>query len=212
MTQKTMNALYLRSRFNWYIYIDSTKFTCVFIGTFVPLQGIRTITDAALSLSKRKDIRFVLIGDGQDASYLEDRLKEISSQNIVWHRGHFSTEFITEQLSKADISLGIFGNNSKTQRVLPYKLYYSLAMGVPILTSRTKIIKRLCKNNQMKKIPPAFITCRLGDAEDLAHKIEELMRSRDKLNEYRKASRQFYESQLSNGVISSKLRQLFSKK
>ncbi|NNF41124.1 MAG: hypothetical protein HKN64_07075, partial [Woeseiaceae bacterium] len=48
---------------------------CVFVGTFVPLQGVPVIVEAVRRLADDAAIEFVFIGDGQDAHCLEDYLE-----------------------------------------------------------------------------------------------------------------------------------------
>ncbi len=51
---------------------SGTPLRCVFVGTFVPLQGVPVIVDAVRLLADDPDIEFVFVGDGQDAHCLED--------------------------------------------------------------------------------------------------------------------------------------------
>jgi glycosyltransferase involved in cell wall biosynthesis len=95
----------------------SRRVRCIFVGTLVPLQGIRTIVDAVNFLEGDSEIEFVCIGDGQDAEHLDGYLSKTSNPRLTWHRGHYSTDFIVQQIRNADICLGIFGDGPKAQRV-----------------------------------------------------------------------------------------------
>ena len=77
---------------------DKGRMRCVFIGTFVPLHGIRTIIEAAELLLDDSKIDFVFVGDGQDANYLQTHIEESRASNVTWHRGHFPTPFVIDQI------------------------------------------------------------------------------------------------------------------
>jgi len=155
------------------------RLNCVFIGTFVPLQGIKIIIDAAKLLSNNPDIVFTIVGDGQDSRYIEDAKSNGTCPNIVWHKGHFPTEFIEKILGQADVCLGIFGTTEKTQRVLPYKLYYYFSAGLPVITGNSKYIKRI--SDAVGYTP--VVSSEVGDPGSLAAEIEYLANNRETLND-----------------------------
>ncbi len=62
-------------------------------------------------------------------------IESSASTKVTWHRGHYPTDFVVEQIRNADLCLGVFGAGEKTQRVLPYKLYYYLALAMPVVTA-----------------------------------------------------------------------------
>jgi len=53
----------------------SDKIEVLFIGSFVPLQGVDVVVEAAIALRDREDIHFRLLGDGQTAVAVEALLK-----------------------------------------------------------------------------------------------------------------------------------------
>ncbi len=144
--------------------------TCLFIGTLVPLQGVEYIAKAAALLSDREDIRFRIIGNGQDGEYLEEIIRSEKIKNISWEKDWQSTNDIQVALNNADICLGIFGTTQKTQRVWPFKNYLYMAAGKPIITSNTTYAQELLK--QCTGEP--FITCPTGNPKALAKVIRNL--------------------------------------
>lgn len=184
------------------------RIRCVFVGTFVPLQGISTIVEAIKLLVNGPKIDFVFVGDGQDAKYLHDYIDNSTALNVIWYRGHFSTEFIVSQINDADICLGVFGEGSKTQRVLPYKIYYYLALGMPVLTAATVTTKRILTecNNLGEHAPLVLVPP--GDAQLLANAIRQLCDSHVELARMGSAGANYYRSTLADMAIQQALRNL----
>lgn len=104
-----------------------------FWGSFIPLHGIQYIIEAAKLLKNEKNIKFVMIGEGQtynDAVKLKEKYK---IENIEFLGYLPLNEFIT-QLSKIDISLGTFGGTKKSSWCITNKVFESIAMGLPVIT------------------------------------------------------------------------------
>jgi len=152
----------------------SERIRCVFVGTFVPLQGIRTIVEAAGILADDAGIDFVFVGDGQDGRYLEDYIANFPKARVTWHRGHYSTQFVIDQIVNADVCLGIFGDGPKAQRVLPYKIYYYLALGMPIVTATSDTAKRVLAESQNLGNHAPFMLVPSGDAQALADMLRHM--------------------------------------
>ena len=182
------------------------KLRVLFVGTFVPLQGTQVIADAAWILRSNPRIEFVIIGDGQDASYLDHILEENELPNLTWHRGQFSTDFIQAETAKAQVCLGIFSGNEKSDRVLPYKIYYYLAMGMPVVTAQTNLVKKICS----KTDPSPIQMIPAGNAKALADCLVQQLADPDQLVERARAAIDVYEAQLSSTVIKKQLYELFS--
>lgn len=184
------------------------RIRCVFVGTFVPLQGVRTIVDAAKILSDDPEIEIVFVGDGQDASYLQDYLKDSSATNVTWHRGHFPTEFVMKQINEADICLGIFGDGPKAQRVLPYKIYYYLALGMPTITAQTTVTERVLTESRSIDAHSPLLLVPPGNATALAEALRRLRDDNVKLAGTGRAGTTYFATQLSDKAIDQSLREL----
>jgi glycosyltransferase involved in cell wall biosynthesis len=186
----------------------SRSVRCVFVGTLVPLQGIRTIVDAASLLEGDPEIEFVCIGDGQDSDYLDGYLASASNARLTWHRGHHSTDFIVQQIRDADICLGIFGDGPKAQRVLPYKIYYYLALGMPVVTAMTDTATRILAECQGIGVDRPFVLVPAGDAQALANTIRELRDNPDERTRTGASGAEYFRSALSDSAIDQSLQEL----
>ncbi|OFZ67450.1 MAG: hypothetical protein A2V79_06180 [Betaproteobacteria bacterium RBG_16_56_24] len=176
----------------------------LYVGTMAPLHGMATILEAASLLSKRPDIRFKLIGDGQDAPIVEARLRA-HLPNLEWERAWQPSHRIAEEISRADICLGIFGAGDKAQRVCPFKIYAYASMGRAVITGETLWLR------ETVQLPgETFASVPVNDAAALTAKIIQLadapaLRAKLAVN-----SRQFYENHLSNQAALRQVAQVFA--
>lgn len=144
------------------------KSNCLFIGTFVPLQGVKVIAESARILSTTSSISITVVGDGQDAESFNEILNSFEHKNVTWHRVFLETDELEELLNKTNICLGIFGNTDKAMRVIPYKLYYYLSKGKTVITQETPAIATLQK--ELGTSLHNLITCK-NNAIDLSATI-----------------------------------------
>lgn len=171
----------------------------LFVGTMVPLHGIQTILEAARLLSGRPDIHFRLIGDGEDASLIEAGLGA-GLPNFFWERKWQPSSRIAQEISQADICLGIFGAGDKTQRVCPFKLYAYASIGRAIITAET-----LWLRESGAAASGAFASVPVSNAEALAEKIVQLAGDPLLRMTLAENSHEFYQTHLGNRRALEKL-------
>lgn len=181
---------------------------CLFVGTFVPLQGIPTIVAAMELLADEPGLEFVFVGDGQDAHYLDEYLASTKDAKVTWHRGHYPTPFVIDQISSADVCLGIFDDGPKAQRVLPYKVYYYLALGMPTVTAATASTLRIRAECEDESLPPPLQLVPPGDAGALAQRLRSLRDNSDDLARTASAGRDYFRRALSEPAIMRSLQEL----
>lgn len=135
----------------------------LFYGTYIPLQGIEHIIDAAEILEHtHPKIHFTLIGKGQ--TYTEMRKRAEGLTNITF-KDRVPYEELPDHIRKADVCLGIFGTSGKAQRVIPHKVYDAVACGVPVITADSPAMREKFTDGQ------DVVLCRAGDPHDLAENI-----------------------------------------
>jgi glycosyltransferase involved in cell wall biosynthesis len=165
--------------------------TCnvLFVGTFVPLQGVETIAKAAALLADREDIHIRLVGNGQTADAVRKILLSYDRKNIDWIVDWQSKEQIRNHIEEADICLGIFGGGDKTQRVWPFKNYHYMAVGRAIITADTKCARHLTASADGGE---PFLTVPCEDSEALANEIRHLANSPGRRMGFANAARKLY--------------------
>jgi len=166
-----------------------TQFTVLFIGGFIPLQGVKHIVQAARLLKKKQDIRFRLVGAGQEYEEMVSMADEQSMKNIDF-AGWLPYESLPHEIASAQICLGIFGMTEKAKRVIPNKVYMSLAMAKPVITGDSPAIREVFTDREN------ILLCEMGNPESLAKSIMQLkndakLRSRISNNGYELFRREF---------------------
>jgi glycosyltransferase involved in cell wall biosynthesis len=133
----------------------SEKFTIFFYGTFIPLQGIEHIVEAAAIVgSKTQDIQFVLCGDGQTHDEIRRLASRLGVRNLEFLRRRPPAE-LSRLIAGSDVCLGIFGGGEKTQRVIPNKVFDALACRRPVITADTPAAREALVNGKHAWLCPA---------------------------------------------------------
>ncbi len=109
-----------------------TVFSVLFYGQLIPLHGIATILEA-VRLLDRADIKITLVGRGQLSPLVDDWIATHGSETVRY-MPWVAYDTLPDLIQKHDICLGIFSANDKANRVIPNKVYQTLAMGKPLIT------------------------------------------------------------------------------
>ena len=162
----------------------------VFYGLYTPLQGASVIAQAIGLLAKQGVTPNVtMIGKGQDYDTVRQQLEELRHVTFIeW----MEPEILAAFVSKQAISLGIFSTTPKGLRVVPNKVYQSLAAGCAVITSATA--------PQQRMIGDGAIYTKPGDARALADAIASLLNDSKRLaqaqHRARQAATRFHASQI----------------
>jgi glycosyltransferase involved in cell wall biosynthesis len=168
--------------------------TVLFIGTFVPLQGVDVIARAAIALESHRNVRFRLIGSGQTAETVRRIFANRQPTNVEWITQWMGSDDLAREIRSADICLGIFGTGPKTQRVWPLKNYAYMAIGRAIITGDTSQARDML---QQADTAPFLLTPQ-GDPVALASAIIALAEDSERRRSYAESARRFYEKNLSS--------------
>ena len=126
---------------------DDNVFNVLFMGKYTPLHGIEHIVEAAETLRENKDIRFTFIGKGQLYPEIRQMVKGKQLDNIEFIEW-VEYEKLPDYIAKADICLGIFSLSEKASRVIPNKVFQSLAMKKAVITENSKASCELLANEE----------------------------------------------------------------
>ena len=141
----------------------------VYAGQFIPLHGLETVLDAAARLADRRDIVFELVGEGQTYAAMLARAERLKLPNLRFVPTWMPAERLArEHLAEAGLCLGIFGDQAKARRVLPFKVYAALAAGRPVVSADTPALRALLRPGEEIWTVPA------ADPAALAAAIEQL--------------------------------------
>jgi len=127
-------------------------FEVLFFGKFIPLQGLETIIGAAKLLQEKEaDVRFKIVGQGQESDKIDDLISLYELKNVERIKWLDYPDLIAA-VNETDICLGIFGKTNKTQNVIPNKVFQALAMNRPVITLDTPAIRELCDLGDFKNL------------------------------------------------------------
>ncbi|MFX1277663.1 MAG: glycosyltransferase family 4 protein [Promethearchaeota archaeon] len=143
-----------------------------FCGTYIPLQGIKYIIEAAKLLENDKRIKFILIGRGQTFENNRNLARKLKLNNIVF-KGLVPLEELPKFKSEFDIELGIFGDSNKALQIIPNKIYDGIAMKMPMITCNSPAIRELFTDNEN------IVLCEKANPKSLAEAILKLKNNRD---------------------------------
>jgi glycosyltransferase involved in cell wall biosynthesis len=147
----------------------------VYLGGYLPLHGLPAVIDAATELEARHGTRFAsftLIGGGMLMPRIE---RDIAARGLrsVHLIPRMPYEDALTRLARADVSLGIFGTSAKSARVVPHKVFQSMALGVPTVTRRSAAMAEFFRDEEHVLLVAA------GDGAALARAIESLAENRE---------------------------------
>jgi glycosyltransferase involved in cell wall biosynthesis len=167
------------------------RFTALFVGKLIPLQGVETILAAA---RLAPEIAFRVIGSGQLQTALAGRPPNV--EHVPW----VEYEQLPAELHRAGCALGIFGTSDKAGRVIPNKAFQALACGTPLVTGDTPAARELLADEDSALlVPPA-------DPEALAAAVRRVAGDVAIAERIGARGRATYESRASEAVLGARWR------
>lgn len=146
-------------------------FRVLHFGTYIPLHGIEYILRSAKELEGRADISFRLIGGGEEYEPSLRLAEELKLKNVEFVKFTDMRALLAE-IAGASVCLGIFGGTEKSMRVIPNKVYLSLAMGRPVITGDSPAARELLRDGR------DCLLCPMADPKALADAINRLKEDR----------------------------------
>jgi glycosyltransferase involved in cell wall biosynthesis len=138
--------------------------TALFYGKLAPLHGVATVLEAA---RREGAPPLRLIGDGQLGGWLARELARDRPPGLTWERW-VPYASLGEEVGRAAICLGIFGESAKAARVVPNKVWQAMAAGRPVVTADTPAVRELLEDGRSALLVPA------GDPDALAAALARL--------------------------------------
>jgi colanic acid biosynthesis glycosyl transferase WcaI len=167
----------------------SGKKTFVYIGTHAYYHGLSTLIEAAALLRERKDIAFLLIGDGPEREAVRELARELGLENVVF--GSSPYEEMARCYSIAYASLAVLKDIDVARKMRLAKVFPALSCGVPVVFSGPGETPDLLERHG------AGVAVAAEDPAALARAIEELASDVERRDGMGQAGRELAETDFS---------------
>lgn len=167
VSRKCIETIYLQADKNIFYprnhssNVTNKKFTVLYFGSILPLQGVDIILKAIEILNDRHDINFIIIGP------LGDKYKIINNCHTTYYHW-VSQDNLAELISESDLCLAGHFNKSipKANRTIPGKAYIYKSMEKPMILGENPANRELFSDDERTNF---FVE--MGDPKALANKI-----------------------------------------
>jgi glycosyltransferase involved in cell wall biosynthesis len=171
------------------------RFNIVFAGQLGLAQGLDVVLEAAEELSDLVDVQFVLVGDGTDADRLRRSAGQRGLKNVRF-LGRQPAERMPHIYAVSDVLLVHLRDAPLFRITIPSKTIAYMACGRPVLMAVEGDAADLIRATG------AGVTCRSGDAKDLAEAVRRLRATpRAALDRMGQAGRSAFLAQFSRSVL-----------
>jgi glycosyltransferase involved in cell wall biosynthesis len=144
--------------------IRAEDFLYGYIGTVGMAHGLETILDAAELLRDHTDLYFLILGEGAERQELESKARARGLLRVLFHDFVPHGE-VPSFLAALDVSIVHLKPDPVFKRVIPSKIFESMAMGIPILCAVEGLAARIV--TQAK----AGVCINSGEAQAMADTI-----------------------------------------
>jgi glycosyltransferase involved in cell wall biosynthesis len=170
----------------------------LFYGSFIPLQAPQVVIEAA-TLYRGPPVKWVLLGQGPLRKLCEERAKGL--ENVTFE-DWLPYEKLPARIHRADILLGVFGTTPKAGRVIPNKVFQSLACGRPVVTRSASAYPEALVAAENS----GLVWTLAGDAQSLADRVTNLATAPDTLRQLSEAAAETSRLYFSESVVRQQLK------
>ena len=172
----------------------------LFYGTFIDLQGPKTIVEAA-SRCTNDNVTWTMLGAGPLLSECREMAHCLNANNLRFE-SWVQYEALPERIGCADILLGVFGESRKAASVIPNKVYQALACGRPVITRKSTAYPPEVSSVDS----PGLIQIEPGQPDRLVEMVADLADSYQRRLKSSENARSAYEEFFSSDAISVALK------
>ncbi|ASK30371.1 glycosyltransferase WbuB [Chryseobacterium sp. T16E-39] len=182
-------------------------FKVMFAGNIGEAQDLENIVKAALELKDKKDIKFILVGDGRKMPYVKEFIEEHQLQETVFTMGRFPVEAMSSFFDKADAMLVTLKDDPIFNLTVPAKLQAYMSASKPVIAmlngeGADNVIEADCG-----------FTVAAGDYKSLANTILKASGlPGDVLGQLGENSRKYYEDNFRMSTCISNLEKIIKRK
>jgi len=141
---------------------NNNEFLISYHGHIQKINGFELVIEAVKELS---DVKVKVVGLGPEIGRMMELVKEAGLEDRIFFLGAKPFDELLSIISQADLSLGFFRKNDKVDRVIPNKVYESIAVGLPIITTYSSACAEIFTDKEH------IIYCDANNVPDLVEKI-----------------------------------------
>ncbi len=162
-------------------------FRIMFAGNIGEAQDFPSIIQAALLLKDKKEIKFIIIGEGRKKRWLETFILENKLEETVQLLGGFPISYMPYLFEKADVMLVSLKDELIFNITIPAKIQAYMASSKPIIAMMNGEGATLIKESE------CGFTIGAGEYEKLSDEIKNIYQfPSDKLKEYGERGKKYY--------------------
>lgn len=169
----------------------------LFYGSFIPLQGPGTVIEAARRY-RGAPVKWTLLGNGPLRKACEEQAAGLEH---VAFEDWLPYDQLPARIQQADILLGVFGTTAKAGRVIPNKVFQSLACGRPVVTRSAGAYP----DDLTADARSGLVWVEAGDAQGLADRVAALAADRDTLDPLGRAAGETSRGYFSESMVRQQL-------
>lgn len=178
--------------------ISGPPFELLFYGSFLELHGVDIIVKAA-KIADRKDVAWILLGEGDMKAKIQ---AEARKHTNIRFESWIPYETLPDRIARAHIMLGVFGPTVLTDLVIPNKMFQSMAMGRPVITSYSKAYADTLDGSDVIGWVPG------GDPQALADKVCNWLNHPDDLVDRGRETRALFDAYFSPDQLRTALQEI----
>lgn len=158
------------------------------VGRFVEKKGIKYGLEAVAKLKDEYNIEYNIVGDGELRDEIEQKIEELGLQEEVNLHGYVEYSKMREMMYENHILLApSVTAESGDKEGAPMVIIEGQATGMPIISTRHSGIPEIVKQGES-----AYLA-KEKNSEELAEKLEKMLKASDKWKEKGHAGRKFIE-------------------
>jgi len=151
-------------------------FTIAYVGTLGLAHGLTLLVDVAEKMKERRDLRFVLIGDGADRAKLEADIARRGLDNVKL-LGLQPRQKMPDWIASIDLLLVLLRDLPVFETVIPSKIFEFLAQERPVVLAAKGEIRRMMEEADGALVIDPEVADQVGAAiEDVMDRPEESAR------------------------------------
>lgn len=176
----------------------------LFVGRLVERKGVEVLVRAVASLSRRRRVRLLVVGEGEWRSQILDTVAQVGADEIVRLAGHVGEEELERAYTDSDVFVlpAVFDSKGDTEG-LGVVLIEALLRGLPVVGSRIGGIPDIIVDGEGGWLVPP------GEPDVLAETIDRVLG--DPLEAKRRAmrGRRHVEARFSAAAIATTLEECY---